>query len=128
MAHVLLIEPDTALARTYRQALQHSGYTVDHAGSAQDAVNQADSQKPDVVVMELQIAVHDGIEFLQEFRSYPEWQDIPVIVNTSTAPTALAPARPALQRDLGVTDCLYKPRTTLQQLISAVKSRIAEAA
>jgi CheY-like chemotaxis protein len=124
MAHVLLIEPDTVLARTYMQALQHAGHTVAHASGAQDAVNEADGKRPDVVVLELQMAVHDGVEFLQEFRSYPEWQEIPIVVNTSIIPAALAPVRQALEHDLGVVTCLYKPRTTLQQLISAVNAHI----
>lgn len=128
MAHVLLIEPDAVLARTYMQALQHVGYTVAHARSAQDAVNEADDTLPDLVVMELQIAMHDGIEFLQEFRSYPEWQRIPVVINTSITPAVLAPVLHALAHDLGVTTCLYKPHTTLQQFISTVNQHIAGAA
>jgi DNA-binding response OmpR family regulator len=125
MTHVLLIEPDTTLARTYMQALQHAGYTVAHARGAQDAINEADTKLPDVVVLELQMAGHDGVEFLQEFRSYPEWQQVPVIINTSITPLALAPVERVLADDLGATPCLYKPRTTLQQLISAVTTRIA---
>jgi CheY-like chemotaxis protein len=127
MAHVLLIEPDTVLARTYKQALQHVGHTVAHACGAQDAVNEADNRPPDLVVMELQMAMHDGIEFLQEFRSYAEWQRIPVVINTSIAPAALAPVLQAFERDLGVTTCLYKPRTTLRQLISMVNLHVAGA-
>jgi two-component system chemotaxis response regulator CheY len=128
MSHVLLIEPDAVLARTYMQALQHVGHTVARAGSAQEAVNEADGKMPDLVVMELQMAMHDGVEFLQEFRSYPEWQGIPVVINTSITPAALAPVQHALQQDLGVTACLYKPRTTLQQLISTVNLHVASAA
>ena len=124
MANVLLIEPDAALARPYVQALQHVGYTVRHAANAQDAVLAADESKPDVVVLELQMAVHDGVEFLHEFRSYPEWQTIPVIVNSHIAPTNLEPVRVALETDLGVVALLYKPRTTLQQLISEVNRQI----
>jgi CheY-like chemotaxis protein len=124
MTHILLIEPDTVLARTYMQALQHVGYTVARAAGAQEAINEADGKVPDIVILELQMAVHDGVEFLQEFRSYPEWQRIPIVVNTSIAPVALAPVRYALEHDLGVKACLYKPRTTLQQLISAVKLQL----
>lgn len=127
MSHVLLIEPDAVLARTYMQALQHVGHTVARAGGAQEAVNEADDKKPDLVVMELQMAMHDGVEFLQEFRSYPEWQGIPVVINTSLTPAALAPVQAALENDLGVTACLYKPRTTLQQLINTVNLHVAGA-
>ncbi len=123
MANVLLIEPNAALARTYVQALQHVGHQVAHVGTAQDAIDAADTTKPDVVVLELQLAVHDGVEFLHEFRSYPEWQSIPVIVNTSLTPSALRPVQGALAGDFGVALALYKPRTTLEQLISAVNGQ-----
>jgi CheY-like chemotaxis protein len=125
MAHVLLIEPDAVLARTYVRALQHAGHTVAHAYGAQDAVDEADGKQPDIVVLELQMALHDGVEFLQEFRSYPEWLNIPVIVNTTIPPAGLAPVLHALEHDLGVARCLYKPLMTLRQLISEVNLRTA---
>lgn len=124
MQKVLLIEPDVALARTYMQALQHAGFMVMHVSSAQDAVDATDHTTPDVVVLELQLAVHDGVEFLHELRSHAEWQSIPVIVNTNLTPQALAPVQGALAGDLGVVEVLYKPRTTLQQLISSVRQRV----
>lgn len=121
MQKILLIEPDAALARTYMQALQHAGFMVAHASSAQDAIDAADHTSPDIVVLELQLAVHDGVEFLHELRSHAEWQSIPVIVNTNLTPQALAPVQGAIAGDLGVVEVLYKPRTTLQQLISSVR-------
>ena len=124
MANVLLIEPDAVLARTYIQALQHVGHDVSYAASAQDAIAAADETKPDVVVLELRMAVHDGIEFLYEFRSYPEWQHIPIIVNSHIAPGNLEPVSAALQDDLGVVALLYKPSTSLQQLISQINGQI----
>lgn len=107
------------------QALQHAGHTVGLADSAQDAVNVADGLRPDVVVMELQLAVHNGVEFLHEFRSYPEWQNVPVVINTLLTPDVLQPFHEALERDFGVRLCLYKPRTSLEQLLSAVRKQLA---
>lgn len=124
MMHILCIEPDRMLARTYAQALQHAGYTTAYAATAQDAIDVADAQQPDLVLLELQMTGHDGIEFLHEFRSYPEWRDVPVIVNTTLAPNALEPVRSALS-ELGVAACLYKPYTSLQQLLSATNVQLA---
>jgi CheY-like chemotaxis protein len=124
MAHVLFIEPDAVLARTYMQALQYAGHTVALARGAQDAVDMADDHQPAVVVLELQMAAHDGVEFLQEFRSYPEWRNIPVIVNTVMMPGAVDPIRSVLENDLGVAACFYKPYTTLQQLLSTINMQV----
>lgn len=121
MAHILLIEPNIVLAKTYMQAFEHVGHTVVCARSAQDGVFAADEQRPDVVVLELQLGAHDGVEFLHEFRSYAEWQNIPVVLHSNVSLTQLAPMRDALA-ELGVHTLLYKPQTSLQRLISAVNA------
>jgi CheY-like chemotaxis protein len=126
MAHVLLIEPNTVLARTYMQAFEHVGHTAVCARGAQDAIYAADEQQPDVVVLELQLGAHDGIEFLHEFRSYSEWQAIPVILHSSLASPQLRAMQQGLQ-ELGVVHSLYKPQTSLQRLISAVNQQVVPA-
>ena len=121
--HVLLIEPDKVLAGTYQSVLQQSGHQVIVAVSAQEAVHMADQQKPDVVVLEMELARHNGVEFLYEFRSYHEWLDVPVIIHSFVAPTELAAAT-TLQGELGVVCVLYKPATSLSQLCSAVRQAV----
>lgn len=121
--HVLLIEPDTALSRTYTQALLRSGNEVSCVRHAQDAVHAADEKTPDVVVLELQMAGHNGIEFLYEFRSYPEWYDIPVVVLTMVPPHSLRITQEQMT-ELGIIDCLYKPSTKLDQLVRAVQEAV----
>ena len=125
MSNILLIEPNTLLAKTYAQALRQAGHQVAHSTGAQAAIVAADKQTPDVVILELQLPVHNGIEFLQEFRSYSEWQGIPVIVNTVIPPTRLDSGRTALRQDLGVDTVVYKPRTSLSDLLGLVRQYIA---
>jgi DNA-binding response OmpR family regulator len=124
MIKVLLLEPDKALARIYRQALLENGYSVVQVGDAQAAIHAADQTTPDVVILEPQIGTHDGVEFLYEFRSYIEWQNIPVIINSYIYPKVFQQTQRTLQRDLGVVECLYKPHTTLQGLITAVSKAV----
>jgi DNA-binding response OmpR family regulator len=126
--HILLLEPNTLLAKSYTQAFQLAGHTVGHATGAQAAVDVADKQTPDVVVVELQLPQHTGLEFLHEFRSYPEWQDVPVVVHSMLPPSQSAAVADVLRRDLGVRIMLYKPRTTLQQLLRAVREAVEPAA
>ncbi len=125
MANVLLIEPDRVLTRSYRKALEHAGYVVTHATNAQDALNLADVNTPSAVILELQLVAHDGIEFLHEFRSYAEWQEIPVIVLSTFTRGSLEQARQTLARDFDVMTCLYKPRTSLERLVRTVGEALA---
>ena len=114
---ILLIEPDKILADIYSQALAESGHTVNWQPDAQQAVLAADERKPDAVILELQLAAHNGVEFLYEFRSYSEWQDIPVVVLSTVPDVSLSPT---LQSQLGVVAYHYKPRTTLKQLLEVL--------
>jgi len=123
MAKILLIEPNPLLASVYTQAFRHVGHDVQHATEAQGAIYAADTSKPDVVILEIQLGGHDGIAFLHEFRSYNEWHDTPVIINTYLKPAALEGVRSAFEHDLGVSQWLYKPRTTLAQLLALVATQ-----
>jgi DNA-binding response OmpR family regulator len=118
--HIILLEPDRLLAETYRQALMHAGHTVTPCASAQGAVMAADQQTPDVVIMELQLIEHSGIEFLYEFRSYSEWQSIQVIIQSQVPPSEFSANWQSLKQQLGIETYLYKPHTSLQKLLKAV--------
>jgi DNA-binding response OmpR family regulator len=120
VAQVLLIEPDARLGNTYASGLRMQQHAVVLCNTAQDAICEADQQRPDVVVLELQLTRHSGIEFLYEFRSYPDWQDIPVIILSHVPPNEFAQSRDLLHRRLGVRAYHYKPQTNLRTLLQAV--------
>ena len=125
MVRILLLEPDALLARTYRHALKQVGYMVEVRPTAQAAIHASDAQKPDVVVTELQLVAHSGIEFLYEFRSYADWLSVPIIIHTHVPPAEFADARDLLMNELGVREYLYKPQTTLKQLLRSISNLIA---
>jgi DNA-binding response OmpR family regulator len=119
MAQILLIEPDTALARIYSSALKAARHKVRVASSAQGAITAADRHTPDMIILEMQLAHHNGLEFLYEFRSYPEWQKIPILLHTIVPPAEFA-ENTSLWHELGVDGYMYKPRTSLKQLLNGV--------
>lgn len=120
MANILLIEPDHSLARAYKSALETAGHQVLIGTSAQTAVDAADEVCPDVVIMELQLVAHSGIEFLYEFRSYADWQDIPVIILSKVPPAEFNQCARTMREHLGVSTYCYKPQTDLKQLLHVV--------
>ena len=127
MSHVLLLEPNTVLAATYQAALEHFGFTVTVASGAQAGIHAADAQQPDVIVLELQLPRHNGIEFLHELRSYPEWQYIPVVVHTSLPPAVTEARSETLRSSLGVEVILYKHATSLADLAAATRAQLVVA-
>ena len=116
---VLLIEPDVVLAQTYEDALRRGGHTVRHARGAQDAVQMSDEKLPDLIILEPQLARHNGVELLYELRSYMEWQNVLVIILTQLASAALK-GNALLSGHLGVSQILAKSQTSLEQLVRIV--------
>lgn len=119
MANILLVEPDRKLGQVYQTALSQAGHNVQQCRSGQAAIMAVDRHAPDVVILELQLARHNGIEFLYEFRSYPEWQSIPVIVH-SLVPSTQAGMAPILSDQFGVVAYHYKPLTKLRDLLVTI--------
>ncbi len=117
--NILLVEPDKKLGVIYASGLEAAGHSVQWAAHAQDAVHLADANRPELIILELQLAGHNGIEFLYEFRSYPEWQGIGVVLLTLVPPASLQITQAMMDR-LGIIGCLYKPATTIKQLVSVI--------
>lgn len=118
--NILLVEPDRLLAQAYAQALQHAGHKVRVAPTAQAAIFAADERRPDLVLLEVQLVSHSGIEFMYEFRSYPEWQGIPVVIVSHVPPGEFADSWDLLKNELGVKAYRYKPRTSLAALLRLI--------
>jgi two-component system KDP operon response regulator KdpE len=122
MSLVLLIEPDKLLADTYASALTAVGHQVVVRAGAQAAVTAADEKTPDLVILELQLVNHSGLDFLYEFRSYPDWQQIPIIINTFVPLSEFNDSLEILNKELNISKYLYKPKSNLRQLIRTLTS------
>jgi DNA-binding response OmpR family regulator len=120
MSRVLLIEPDRVLAENLKSILKKSGFSTRWNRDMQAAVESVDEYQPEIIIMDLATGGHGGVEFLYELRSYPEWQNLPVIIYSSTPPAELQNLTKA-QKELNITDFYYKPATSLTELAGAVQ-------
>lgn len=112
---ILLIEPDLFLQAIYRTALERSGFDVVSVQTAQAAIFAAEKYKPDLVILEVQLEGNSGIEFLHEFRSYIDWQQTPIIMNTNLSLKSVNIKEDILE-NIGVARYCYKPNTNIGQL------------
>lgn len=124
MAKILLIEPDVILAETFMTALSRAGHGARVVATAQAAIDVADDFEPDLVLLELQLVAHSGIEFLYEFRSYPDWQTVPVIILSHVPPAEFRGSVGVLKGQLGVCEYYYKPHVSLEKLLQIVDTAI----
>lgn len=122
---ILLIEPDVVLANSFTKALALADFSVQHVPSAQAAITALDASKPKLIILELQLRSHNGIEFLHELRSYPDLQDISVVVLTFV-PEYASGLTKKQQVKLNICMYLYKPRTSLKKLTEVAAEVLSE--
>jgi len=119
MPRILIIEPDRLLARNVITALSSAGHQVDWHPQSQSAINSADTNTPDLVVLDIALTFHSGVEFLYEFRSYPEWAAVPVVIFSSLPPEDINFSSSGFAH-LGAAKFLPKNSTSLGELVAAV--------
>lgn len=123
---ILLLEPDAILGRSYRLALIKSGYKVQWFRNASAAISSVDKVVPNLIIVELQLPVHNGVEFLYEFRSYQDLVKVPAII-LSNIPPVIRSFSKGLWDQLGVVAYHYKPQTKLADLSRSVDRILAPA-
>lgn len=118
--NILLLEPNRLLAKQYTDFLESVGHKVIWRQNAQSGIGAADELKPDIVISEILLTGHSGVEFLYEFRSYGDWQNIPVILlgNVKKGDSGLSVE--AL-KELKVGAYFYKPQMKLADLAKTVQ-------
>ncbi len=116
--NILLIEPDKTLAAQYSKILDTQN-VITLVSDAQEAISAIDDNLPDVIVLELLLGNHNGLEFVYELRSYADSQHIPIILQTYVDHPQFT-SDETLMKDLGIVEYLYKPATTLKQLKKAI--------
>lgn len=115
---ILVVDHHKATQAAITQLMDDS--QVFSAVDAGSAVLIANEQPLDVVVLELSLAGHSGMEFLYEFRSYPDWAEIPVLVYSTIVLDPLVIQSRSWQK-LGVSAYLYKPDSSLDLLKKSIE-------
>ena len=82
---ILVVEDNPKNLKLVRDVLVHWGYEVLVATSGEDGVALATQERPDLVLMDLQLPGIDGVEALRRIRSGPEETDVRVVAVTAFA-------------------------------------------
>lgn len=103
----ILVAEDVEINRELlRVMLEQRGHAVTPVENGAAALAALERQPFDIIVMDVQMPVMDGIEATRRIRALPgPERDIPIIALTANV---LADARQAY-RDAGMTACLDKP-------------------
>jgi two-component system cell cycle response regulator DivK len=82
---ILVVEDNERNLKLLRDVLEYAGYDVRVARTAEDGITLADSEPPDLVLMDLQLPGIDGMEALRRLRQSPRTAGIPVVAVTAQA-------------------------------------------
>ena len=82
---VLIAEDNEANVMTVSSYLIAKGYRIKHATNGQEAIALAKVYHPDVILMDIQMPVMDGLEAIKQIRLDPNLAEIPIIAVTALA-------------------------------------------
>ena len=85
MHKILLVEDNEINRDMLSRRLVRKGYKVAIAADGAEAVAKAQSEQPDLVLMDLHIPVIDGWQATQQIKANPQTRTIPVIALTADA-------------------------------------------
>lgn len=112
VSSVLLVDDDVDTRDLLREALHSCGYVVAEASNGLDALTTLDAQpRFDLIVLDLNMPVMNGHEFVEAVRARSEFNAVPIIVMSGEGDAQLVLAsgrvRAYLQKPVMI-DCFLK--------------------
>ena len=82
---ILIVEDDPAIARAEKEHLEKWDFFVQCVEDFKQVMSYVTDYQPDLILLDIQMAIKDGIETLKDIRQMKACKDIPVIMLTSNA-------------------------------------------
>ena len=102
----LVIDDDPAMLSIIASILNGLGYDVTKASNGQEGMEGLSSSDiPDVVLVDWNMPVLNGLEFVKLVRKKPKFDGLPIIMVT----TELEMSQLALTFDAGISEYIMKP-------------------
>jgi CheY-like chemotaxis protein/MinD-like ATPase involved in chromosome partitioning or flagellar assembly len=117
---ILIVDDDLDTLRLVGLMLQHQGYRIVAASSGLQAIALCQSEKPDMVLLDIMMPEMDGYEVARKLRSDPATNSLPIIM--FTAKTQVDDKIQGFE--VGADDYLTKP-TQPRELFAHVKAVLA---
>ena len=119
---ILVIEDNEDNRQIIRDLLDSLGYELIEAVDGEQGVAMAQSHRPDLILMDIQLPEMDGYEATRRIRAVPELKAVPVIAVTSYALSG----DEAKARDAGCDGYVAKPFSP-RELLAKIREFLADA-
>ncbi|HQO58497.1 MAG TPA: response regulator [Candidatus Omnitrophota bacterium] len=116
-ATVLIVDDDEVTRRLLEKILINNSYKVETAAHGLEGIKKYWRSRPDLIVLDIQMPVMDGFEFIAEFKKIGDLKRTPIIILTSfeTKQAAMAVE--------GIDDYFTKP-FKMSELVSRIDELI----
>ncbi|WP_050978383.1 GGDEF domain-containing response regulator [Beggiatoa alba] len=103
--HILVVDDAQLIRNMMVQVLKKAGYIVNTAENGQEAVDYFTEHHPDLILMDADMPILNGLEACQRIRDLPEGKNVPILIVTAFG------EREWVDRayQMGATDYLTKP-------------------
>ncbi|BAY08205.1 PAS domain S-box protein [Calothrix sp. NIES-2098] len=118
---ILLAEDNQANIDTMSGYLESRGYRLVLAKNGQQAIDFTKTQRPDIIVMDIQMPIIDGLEAIRRIREEQQLVRVPIIALTALA----MPGDRENCLAAGADEYLTKP-VKLKQLLIAIQQHLAK--
>lgn len=112
---ILLVDDEEMIVESIEYALLQEGYEVVRAGNGQEALQQVQLTKPNLIVLDLMLPQLSGLEVCRLLRR--EHNDVPIIMLTAKGEEIDR----VIGLEVGADDYLIKP-FSLRELVARIKA------
>ena len=116
---ILLADDNPINIETFSNYLISRGYRLIFASDGQEAINMTIAQKPDLILMDIQMPVLNGISAIKSIRANPDINNIPIVALTALA--MIGDREKCLA--VGANEYLAKP-VQLSHLITVIQQQL----
>ena len=80
---IMVVEDYDDTRLLLKQGLEMLGYSVLEASNGQEAIDIADRERPDLILMDLDLPILDGIAATQHIRQQQHLESVPIVAVTA---------------------------------------------
>lgn len=109
---ILVVEDDISTRKLEQLVLERSGHTVLEAEDGNSALRVLNTEKVELILLDLLMPGMSGIDLLERLKSNPDTSSIPVVLCTSVS------EQDSIEKavSFGINGCIMKPIVPKQML------------
>ncbi len=117
MAKILFIEDDPLIVKIYTTRLTADGYQVLSAENGEDGIKLAETETPDLVILDIMMPKIDGFGVLEKLRANEMMKNKPILVYSNLA------QEEEIKRaqTLGATEFIIKANLSPTEMVEKIK-------